>query len=192
MYKKCFTAWIIDWLFLTRVTRRVPHMEQKLLTLPEQLSSHPAFSGVRVARVFCVVFSTSLFVLFSFFVWPLYCLSLLYTASGYRFGICKIFLGNIMVALLFLKVIATKIDFHCNGPTIATHNRFLIINSFTSCLLLQWGDYFRHSRFLRILKAIVYLIRSSHPVCNYLDGTIPCRGNICNIYIHVYILVKFI
>ena len=36
--------------FLTRLTRRVPLVEQGLLTLPEQMSSSPVFSGVRVAR----------------------------------------------------------------------------------------------------------------------------------------------
>ena len=39
------------------VTLQVTHMEQALLNLPEHLSSHWIFSGVRVARslVFCVV-----------------------------------------------------------------------------------------------------------------------------------------
>jgi hypothetical protein len=47
----------------------MPHVEQELLTFLEHLSSHPVFSGVRVARslVFCVVFCTSLFFLFFFF-----------------------------------------------------------------------------------------------------------------------------
>ena len=50
--------------FVTRVTRRVPHEEQELPTLPEHQSSPPVFSGVRVSRslVFCVVFCRSLFV----------------------------------------------------------------------------------------------------------------------------------
>ena len=45
--------------------------DQELLTLPEHLSSHPVYSGVRVARslVFCVVFCGTLFVLF---LWSLY------------------------------------------------------------------------------------------------------------------------
>jgi hypothetical protein len=34
--------------FLTRLTRRVPLVEQELRTLPEHLSSPPVFSGVRV------------------------------------------------------------------------------------------------------------------------------------------------
>ena len=36
--------------FVTRLTRRVPLVEQELLTLSEHLSSPPVFSGVRVAR----------------------------------------------------------------------------------------------------------------------------------------------
>ena len=53
--------------FVTRLTRRVPLVEQELLTLPEHLSSSPVLSGVRVTR--------SLFVPFSFLCWPLCCLS---------------------------------------------------------------------------------------------------------------------
>ena len=36
--------------FVTRLTRRVPLVEQELLILPEHLSSPPVFSGVRVTR----------------------------------------------------------------------------------------------------------------------------------------------
>jgi hypothetical protein len=36
--------------FVTRLTRRVPLVEQELLTLPEHMSSHPVFTGVRVTR----------------------------------------------------------------------------------------------------------------------------------------------
>jgi ABC-type amino acid transport system permease subunit len=36
--------------FVTSVTRRVPLVEQSLLTLPEHLSSPPVCSGVRVVR----------------------------------------------------------------------------------------------------------------------------------------------
>ena len=41
---------------VTRLTRRVPPVEQELLTLPEHLSPPPVFSGVRVTRslVLCV------------------------------------------------------------------------------------------------------------------------------------------
>ena len=36
--------------FVTRLTRRVPPVEQELLTIPEHLSSPPVFSGVRATR----------------------------------------------------------------------------------------------------------------------------------------------
>ena len=36
--------------FVTRLTRRVPLVEQELPTLPEHLNSPPIFSGVRVTR----------------------------------------------------------------------------------------------------------------------------------------------
>ena len=56
--------------FVTRLTRRVPLVEQELLTFPEHLSSPPVFSGVRVTRslVLCVCFvdRCSSFCTFSF------------------------------------------------------------------------------------------------------------------------------
>ena len=63
--------------FVSRLTRRVSLVKQELPTLPEHLSSTSVFSRVRVTRslVFCVMFCRSLFVLLSFFVWPLCCLS---------------------------------------------------------------------------------------------------------------------
>ena len=49
----------------TVATRRVPLLEQELLTLTGHLSSLPVFSGVRVAQslIFCVVYCGSIFVL---------------------------------------------------------------------------------------------------------------------------------
>ena len=57
-------SWLITG-FVTRETQWVPHVEQKLLTLPDHTSSPPVISGVHVARslVFCVMFYRSLFVL---------------------------------------------------------------------------------------------------------------------------------
>jgi len=54
------------------VIRRVSHVEQEQLTLPEHTSSPCVFSGVRVTRslVFRVMFCRSLFAF-----WPLCCLS---------------------------------------------------------------------------------------------------------------------
>jgi hypothetical protein len=56
--------------FVTRLTRRLPLVEQELLTLPERLSSPPVFSGISFMCMFC----RSLFVLLYFFFWPLFCL----------------------------------------------------------------------------------------------------------------------
>jgi hypothetical protein len=65
-------SWLIT-RFRTRLTRRVPLVEQELPTHPRHLSSPPVLSGVRVTRslVFCVMFCRSLFVFLYFFFWPL-------------------------------------------------------------------------------------------------------------------------
>ena len=50
-------SWLITG-FVTRITRRVPLVEQELLTLPEHSSLLPVFSEVRVTRslILCVCF----------------------------------------------------------------------------------------------------------------------------------------
>jgi hypothetical protein len=79
--------------FATRVIRRIPPVEQELLTLREPLSSSPGFSSVSVVRslVFCVIFCRTLLVFLSLFFWPLY--SFVYpfrfTDFHYPFGIFK-------------------------------------------------------------------------------------------------------
>ena len=78
--------------FVTRLTRRVPLVEQQLLTHPEHLSSPSVFSRVRVTRslVLCVCFvhCNLLFVLFLLVI----VLSVLrFTDSDYPFGIFKLF-----------------------------------------------------------------------------------------------------
>ena len=69
-------SWLITG-FVTRITWWVPHVEQELHTFPEHLSSSLVFIGDCVTRslVFWVMFFRLLFVLLSFFVWPLCCLS---------------------------------------------------------------------------------------------------------------------
>ena len=59
--------------FVTRLTQRVPLVDQELLTLLEHLSSPLVFSGVRVTRslVLCVCFVDRCLY---FFFWPLCCL----------------------------------------------------------------------------------------------------------------------
>jgi hypothetical protein len=89
--------------FVTRLTWRVPLVEQELLTLPEHLSSPPVFSGVRVTRslVLYVCFEDRClsFCTFSFghcVVW---------SSSIYRFwlppfGIFKLFLKKHYMIIL--------------------------------------------------------------------------------------------
>ena len=65
--------------FVTRVTRRVPLVEQKQLTRGGGgylCSFIPVLNAVRVAQslVFCVVFCILLFAVLSFFFWSLCCL----------------------------------------------------------------------------------------------------------------------
>ena len=64
-----------SWL-LARITRRVPLVGQKLLTLPEHMSSPPVFSVVRVTRslVLCVCFADRCLSFCTFFFWSLCCL----------------------------------------------------------------------------------------------------------------------
>jgi hypothetical protein len=70
-------SWLITGV-VTRVIRRVPLVEQKLLTLPDHLSSPPVFNGLRVAPSLglSVMLCRSLFVHLSFFCWLLCCPSL--------------------------------------------------------------------------------------------------------------------
>ena len=77
-----------------RVTRRMPHVEQEQITLPEYLILPSVSCGVRVARslVFCTVFCTILFVSFLFanvLIVLLLLLLLRITASDYT---CCIFI----------------------------------------------------------------------------------------------------
>ena len=60
---------LITW-FVARVTRRISHIDLEMLTLPEYLSSHSVFSGVRVAGSL-VFLCGVLFIPLSFFFWPL-------------------------------------------------------------------------------------------------------------------------
>ena len=66
--------------FVTRLTRRIPLVEQKLLALPEYMTSPPVFSGVRVTRssVVCVCFVDRCLPFCPCFVWYMCCLSFFY------------------------------------------------------------------------------------------------------------------
>ena len=63
--------------FVTRLTRLVSLVEQELPTLPQHLSSPPAFSGVRVRGGMCL-FCRSLFVLLYFVLYCIVCSSSIY------------------------------------------------------------------------------------------------------------------
>ena len=68
-------SWLITG-FVTRFTRRVPLVEQELLTLPEHLSSPPVSDEVRVTGflVLCVCFVDRCSSFCTFVLWPLFCL----------------------------------------------------------------------------------------------------------------------
>jgi len=93
-------SWLITG-FVTTLTRRVPLVEQELLTLPEHMSSPPVFSGVRGTRSLvlyvCFVDRCLSFCTFSFG----HCVSVLlrYTDSDYPFGIFKLFCNNLAYGL---------------------------------------------------------------------------------------------
>jgi len=78
---------------------------------PEHLSSPPVFSGVRVTQslILCVMFCRSLFILLSFFFWPLCCLYFDCTNSDYHFDIFKLFFqGTLFIgghnSMFYIKV----------------------------------------------------------------------------------------
>ena len=88
--------------FLTRLTRRVPLVEQELLTLPEHQSSPPVFSGVRVTRSLvlyvCFVDRCLSFCTFSFG----HCVVCSSSICGFwlpPFGIFKLFLVYIILIM---------------------------------------------------------------------------------------------
>ena len=82
--------------FVTRLTRRVPLVEQELLTLPEHLSSSPIFSGVRVTR------SLILYVCFVD-----HCLSLCTFSFGHRV-VCSSSIYGFWLPLSILRLFLSK------------------------------------------------------------------------------------
>ena len=80
--------------FITRLTRRVPLVEQELLTLPEHLSSPLVFSEVRVTRslVLYVCFVDRCLSICTFPLAIVLSVLLRYTDSDCPFGIFKLFL----------------------------------------------------------------------------------------------------
>ena len=103
-------SWLITW-FVTKLTRRVPLVEQELLTLLEHLSSPPVFSGVRVTRslVLCVCFvDRCLSIVLSVLLW--------YTDSDYPFGIFKLFSNCITIDGVQdckTEIVSPVLFYHC-------------------------------------------------------------------------------
>ena len=94
------TSWSFphSWLiigFITMLTRRVPLVEQELLSLPEHLGSHPVLwcSCYSIFSFVCM-FYRSLFVLLYFFFLAIVLSVLRFTDSDYPFGISKPFLKS--------------------------------------------------------------------------------------------------
>jgi hypothetical protein len=85
-------------------------IDQKLLTLPEHMSSPPVFSGVRVTRslVLCVCFVDRCLSFCTFFLAIVSSVLLRLTDSDYHFGIFKLFCFE-MVTLLYRISFLTKV-----------------------------------------------------------------------------------
>jgi hypothetical protein len=97
-------SWLITG-FVSRLTRRVPLVEQELPTIPEHLSSPPVFSMVRVTRslVLCVCFVYRLsFCTFSFG----HCV--VCSTSRYRFWLSFWYLQTLLTIQFFLLWHATQ------------------------------------------------------------------------------------
>ena len=113
-------SWLITG-FVNRLTRRVPLVEQELLTF---LSSPPSFSGIRVTRsvVFMCMFCRCFFVLMSFFFWPLCCLS--FSIYGFWLPIWYLqtlfthicFLANCLLEFVFVQCGFDKGEVHRAFP----------------------------------------------------------------------------
>ena len=115
---------------VTRLTRRVPLVEQELPTLPEHPSSPPVFSGVRVTRSLvlyeCFVDRCLSFCTFSFGHCVVY--------SDCPFGIFKLFLYLLERTLNYSSIPSSLSDYVFVGcyNTFPVHNNTLFINNLTT------------------------------------------------------------
>ena len=98
-------SWLITG-FVTRLTWRVPLVEQELPTLPEHLSSPPVFSGVRVTRSLvlyvCFVDRCLSFCTFSFG----HCV--VYSSSIYGFWLPLWYLQTLLVICKWITFPSTE------------------------------------------------------------------------------------
>ena len=97
---RSFPHWRLIPGFVTRLTRRVPLVEQELLILPEHLSTSPVFSGVRVTRSLVLyVFFVDRCLSFCTFSFG-HCVVRSSSIYGFWFGIFKLYLVWRMITLL--------------------------------------------------------------------------------------------
>ena len=99
---------------ITRLTRRVPLVEQELLTLPEHLNSPPVFSGFRVTRslALCVCFVDRCLSLYTFsFGHCFVCSSLIYRLWLPPFDIFKLFLHACLWAYAYFHIVTVWSDY---------------------------------------------------------------------------------
>ena len=110
--------------FVTRLTRRVPLVDQELLTLPEHLSSAPVLSNVRVTRslVLCVYFVGRFLSICTFsFAHSFFYSSSIYD-SDYHYVIFKLFFWLLekwshhnFRTVLFLIFLRCRFQGECQG-----------------------------------------------------------------------------
>ena len=119
---------LVTWL-VTKLTRRVPPVEQELLTLPEHLSSPPVFSDIMFCR--------PLFVLLYFFFWPLCCLffSSIYGFWLPPFSIFKLFLYHLSVYYFRITVYVHIYNYLNRRNSCFSHLYVLLFNFYTKIWL---------------------------------------------------------
>ena len=96
-------------IFVTRVTRRVPHVEQDLLTLPGHMSSPPFISGGSCCSIISFLYIVLQIVVcrLALFLLAIMFSVLRITVSDYTFGIFKLF-----IACIIQYVFPNKSYFH--------------------------------------------------------------------------------
>jgi len=94
---------------LTKLTRRVPLVDQELLTLPKHLSSPPVLRGIGFTRslVLYVCFVDRCLFFCAFFFWrPLCCLFFFWPLCCLSFGHCVVCLLAIVLSVLLAIVLS--------------------------------------------------------------------------------------
>jgi hypothetical protein len=149
---KCIQVILITG-FVTRLTRRVPLVEQELPTLPDHLSSPPVFSGVRVTRslVLCVCFADRClsFCTFSFG----HCV--VCSSSIYRFLLPLWYLQTLPHLWIYAEMLFTDMNCVTFGLTIGKCDWHLTCNVSSECSVPHFTDTFDEpfvQRYLLILN----------------------------------------